>query len=81
MNINNLVNHIKAIRTVRGMDQGVLAKDLGISVRALSNIEDGCMVPSVGLMVRICEYFDLPLEGVFYLKPKIEMSEKKFVNI
>lgn len=55
------------IRIERDITQAKMAKDLGISRRAVSKIEKGEQNPSLDMAYRIAEYFDLSIQTIFPL--------------
>lgn len=53
--------NLKKIRTAKGMSQGDIAKELGVSRGYLSNIEHGKMNPTLSTIVK--------LSGVLKISP------------
>ena len=53
------------IRIERDITQAKMAKDLGISRRAVSKIEKGEQNPSLDMAYRIAAYYDLSVQDVF----------------
>ena len=53
------------IRIERNITQAKMAKDLGISRRAISKIEKGEQNPSLDMAYRIAAYYDLSIQDVF----------------
>ena len=53
------------IRIERNITQSQMAKDLGISRRAISKIEKGEQNPSLDMAYRIAAYYDLSVQDVF----------------
>lgn len=58
-------NKIKILRAERNLTQEQLARDLGISRPALSDIENSKTIPSGKSMFKIASYFNVPIEDVF----------------
>ncbi len=53
-------HRIKLLRTAMGVQQDELANKLGISRSYLSQIEKGKKEPSLKILKRIAEYFEMP---------------------
>ncbi len=53
------------IRIERDITQAKMAKDLGISRRAISKIEKGEQNPSLDMAYRIAVYYNLSVQDVF----------------
>jgi putative transcriptional regulator len=62
--LNNSV-HIK--RKAAGITQEDLAASVGVTRQTIISIEKGNYVPSVLLALKIAEFFQVPVEEVFYL--------------
>ncbi|GAA1656460.1 helix-turn-helix domain-containing protein [Microbacterium flavum] len=56
---------LRALRMARGMSARDLARRLGISPSAVSQIERGVMQPSVSRLIAITDELDVPLTSVF----------------
>lgn len=63
---------LKRLREERGIDQKVLAIDLNVSQPTISDWENGRKTPSVENLVRLADYFSVPLD---YLLGRIELTE------
>ncbi|MBE6067952.1 MAG: helix-turn-helix transcriptional regulator [Clostridium lundense] len=59
-------NKLKLLRAERGITQDELAKILGITRPALSNIETGKFSPKGRLVIKIANYFGIPAEQIFF---------------
>ena len=59
-------NKLKVLRAIHKLTQEELAEGLGISRQALSDIENSKTIPGGRLMLRISNFFKLPVEEVFY---------------
>lgn len=46
--------------------QSEVAKDLGISVSALSMYETGERIPRDPIKIRIADYYDTPIQDIFF---------------
>ncbi len=63
-----VVNHIREIRLKKGITQVKLAKDLQITRQTVNAIEKNKYNPSLELALKLMEYFDVPIEELFYLE-------------
>ncbi|CAI3198141.1 helix-turn-helix transcriptional regulator [Clostridium neonatale] len=59
-------NIIQQERKKIGKSQQQLAKDVGITRPALSNIERGEVVPSGDVLLKICKAIGKPVEELFF---------------
>lgn len=48
--------------------QGEVAKELGISVSALSMYENGARIPRDPIKIRIADYYNMPIQDIFFAK-------------
>jgi len=67
-----VINHIRDIRLKKGISQVQMAKDLQITRQTIFAIETNKYNPSLELALKIIDYFDVPIEEIFYLKDKKE---------
>lgn len=65
-----VVNHIREIRKQKGITQVKMAQDLKITRQTIHAIEKNKYNPSLELALKIIEYFNVPIEEVFYLERK-----------
>lgn len=63
-----VINHIRDIRLKKGISQVQMAKDLQITRQTIFAIENHKYNPSLELTLKIIDYFDMPIEDIFYLK-------------
>ncbi|RXZ70139.1 helix-turn-helix domain-containing protein [Agromyces albus] len=63
--VRSLGGRLRALRTARGISARTLAKSLGISASAVSQIERGVMQPSVSRLIAITDALGVPLADVF----------------
>lgn len=68
LNMLVIKNRINMMRKFRRITQCEMAKSLGITRSYLLKIENYKHPISARLMEKICEYFDLKLEDLFYLE-------------
>jgi putative transcriptional regulator len=58
-------NDVRERRTARGLSQGDLGKDLGVSRQTINAIETGRYLPSLPLAIAIAHYFETTVEEIF----------------
>ncbi len=54
------------LRKEKGKTTTEAAKDLGITVSALSNYESGIRIPRDTIKIRIADYYEKPIASIFY---------------
>jgi putative transcriptional regulator len=57
------------LRAERGVSRRELAEALGVHYQTVGYLERGEYSPSLELALRIAEYFDVPVEVAFSLRP------------
>lgn len=62
-------NRIPMLRAERGISRKDLAAALGVHYQTVGYLERGEYSPSLFLALRIAEYFEVPVEVVFSLRP------------
>ncbi len=62
-------NRIAMLRAERGISRRQLADALGVHYQTVGYLERGEFSPSLHLALRICDYFEVPVEVVFSLNP------------
>lgn len=62
-------NRIAMLRAERGVSRRQLADALGVHYQTVGYLERGEFSPSLHLALRIGDYFDVPVEVVFSLRP------------
>src|SRR5690606_35025252 len=62
-------NRIAMLRAERGISRRELAEALGVHYQTIGYLERGEYSPSLHLALKIAEYFDVPVEVVFSLRP------------
>ncbi|HVE90759.1 MAG TPA: helix-turn-helix transcriptional regulator [Actinomycetota bacterium] len=56
---------IAELRTQKGLSQGELAAELGVSRQTINSIEVGRYIPSLPLAIRLARFFGQTVEEVF----------------
>lgn len=69
-------NRIALLRTERGLSRKALADALGINYQTVGYIERGDYNPSLELALRLAEFFQLPVEMIFSLRPFASLSQQ-----
>ncbi|HEX2312577.1 MAG TPA: helix-turn-helix transcriptional regulator [Thermomonospora sp.] len=71
-------NRLAVLRAERGVSRADLAAAVGVNPQTIGFLERGDYGPSAELALRICEYFGLPFEAVFSLRPFTPMSSQLY---
>ncbi|MEF2782617.1 helix-turn-helix transcriptional regulator [Erysipelotrichaceae bacterium HCN-30851] len=61
-----LKNHLKEVRTEKGLSQSALADMIGVSRNTISSIETGQFNPTAKLALILCIALDKKFEELFY---------------
>ncbi|WP_130651318.1 helix-turn-helix transcriptional regulator [Egicoccus halophilus] len=67
------------LRTERGISRRELADALGVHYQTVGYLERGEYNPSLELAMRIAEFFEVPVEVVFSLRPFKRIGEQDSV--
>ena len=59
-------NDVRELRTERGLSQGQLAKEMGVSRQTINAIEADRYTPSLPLAIALARYFAKPVEELFH---------------
>ena len=62
-----VINHIREIRQKKGITHVKMAEDLQITRQTINAIEKNKYNPSLELALKLIEYFNVPIEELFYL--------------
>lgn len=65
--MSELINHLKAARTAKGMTQAELASAARVSRKTINTIENRVFVPSTLLALRLALVLDATVEQLFEL--------------
>jgi len=71
-------NRLAVLRADRGLSRKQLADKLGINYQTIGYIERGDYSPSLALALTIAEFFRLPVEAIFSLRPMAPLSAELF---
>jgi putative transcriptional regulator len=61
-----VTNDVRERRTAKGLAQGELARELGVSRQTINSIETGRYTPSLPLAFAIARFFGAPVEEIFH---------------
>jgi len=60
-------NEIRRLREERGLSQGSLGAELGVSRQTVNSLETGRYDPSLPLAFTVARFFGLSLEEIFHV--------------
>jgi len=69
-------NRIALLRAEQGVTRRELASALGVHYQTVGYLERGENSPSLDLALRIAEFFGVPVEAVFSLRPFPRISDQ-----
>ena len=72
-----VINHIREIRERKGITQVKLAEDLQITRQTVFAIEKNKYNPSLELALKLINYFNVPIDEIFYLEGQEEIDHEK----
>jgi putative transcriptional regulator len=75
---SGLYNRIAVLRAERGISRQDLADAVGVNYQTIGFLERGNYGPSLKLAFQIAEFFGLPVEAVFAMKPFRPLSEQVY---
>lgn len=73
-------NRLPVLRAERGVSRSDLARAVGVNPQTVGFLERGDYGPSLELALRICAFFELPVEAVFALTPFAPMSAQLYAT-
>jgi DNA-binding XRE family transcriptional regulator len=68
-------NRIALLRADRGASRRELAEAVGVNPQTIGYLERGDYKPSLELALRIAEFFGVPVEAIFSLRPFPPIAE------
>lgn len=68
MNSKRIGEKLISLRTAKGKTCTEAASELGITVSALSNYENGIRVPRDSVKIKIADYYDVSITSIFFDK-------------
>jgi putative molybdopterin biosynthesis protein len=79
-NIVQFSNHLKSIRTKKGLSQVELARQAGITRQAVSAIESNLYLPMTAVALRLASVLDCRVEDLFSLAPTEDIAEGTLIG-
>ena len=76
MQSRKLFNRISLLRIERNVSRKEVAEAIGVNFQTVGYLEREEYNPSLDLAFKISEYFDLPIELIFSIKPLKPLSEE-----
>jgi len=67
MSERRLANHLKQVRTERGLTQTELAAMVGVSRKTINTVENSVFIPSTTLALALAKTLGTTVETLFYL--------------
>ena len=71
---------IKKLRLARGLNQVEFAKAMGVSKQCVSNWENDNVMPSIEMLVKIADYFNVTTDYVLGRTEKITIDVSKLTD-
>ena len=59
---------LKLLRKEKGVSQKVVAKEIGVTLSAYSNYEQGIREPSNQILINLCKYYNVSADFLLGLK-------------
>jgi DNA-binding XRE family transcriptional regulator len=78
---SGLFNRIAVLRAERGISRQDLADAVGVNYQTVGFLERGDYGPSLKLAFQVAEYFGLPVEAIFSLRPFKPLSEQVYGRV
>jgi putative transcriptional regulator len=76
-----IYNRLAVLRTERGLSRLNLANAIGVNYQTIGYLERGEYNPSLELAFRISEFFGLPIEAIFSIRPFKPLSEELYTSV
>ena len=73
-------NRLAVLRAERQLSRPALADAVGVHYQTIGYLEREEYSPTLALALRIAEFFELPVEAIFALRPFAPMSESLYRN-
>ncbi|MFJ6466188.1 helix-turn-helix transcriptional regulator [Streptomyces sp. NPDC091387] len=71
-------NRLAMVRAERKVSRQALAEAVGAHYQTIGYIERGQYNPSLDLALRVAEFFDLPVEALFSLRPFRPLTDEVY---
>ena len=66
--LDTVKSDVRELRLAANLSQASLASVMGVSRQTINAIETGRYDPSLGLAIRLAQYFSRPVEEVFHVE-------------
>jgi len=63
-----LKNNLKALRSLKGINQSEAGRLVGVSRQTISSIEGGEYNPSISLVLKLSALFEVKVEEIFWIE-------------
>ena len=73
-----IFNRIAVLRAERSLSRQALADELDVNYQTIGYLERADYNPSLALAFRLSQFFGLPIEAIFSLKPFRPLSEELY---
>lgn len=67
---------IKTLRTLRGINQLQLAKEIGVTKQCISNWENDNILPSIEMLIKLSAYFNVTTDYLLDLE-----KDKRLIDV
>lgn len=71
-----IFNRIKMLRTEKGLSRKELADAVNVNFQTIGYLERGDYNPSLELSLKLCEFFEVPVEFAFSLQPFQSLAQQ-----
>lgn len=75
MDIKYIGRNIARLRVSRGLSQGNLGNEIGLTPSAISNIENATSYPSIDTLIRFASYFGVTIDFLLTNKDVKQLEE------
>jgi putative transcriptional regulator len=73
-----IFNRIAVLRAERGLSRQDLADAISVNYQTIGYLERGDYNPTLELVFRLSEYFGLPIEAIFSVRPLTPLSKELY---
>lgn len=71
-----IYNRVKLLRIEKGLSRRDLAEGLGVNFQTIGYLERGDYNASLELAFKMADYFDVPVDQIFSLRPFKTLAER-----
>jgi putative transcriptional regulator len=73
-----IYNRIAVLRAERSISRQTLAAKIGVNPQTVGFLERGDYVPSLELVFKLSQFFELPIEAIYSTEPFRPLSEQVY---